>query len=196
MKLILASASPRRLALLRQVGIEPDAVVPAEIDETPTRGELPAGLVVRLAEAKARAVAAGARDAWVLGADTVVGVGRRILPKPEDSGDARRCLALLSGRRHRVFGAICVIPSSGQLRNRRVITAVTFKRLTEAEIAAYLATDEWRGKAGGYGIQGRAGAFVTAVHGSYFNVVGLPLYETMTLLEGMGFRDMGKRSGE
>lgn len=196
MKLILASASPRRLDLLRQVGIEPDAVVPAEIDETPARNELPAKLVMRLAEAKARIVAEGNPDAWVLGADTVVGVGRRILPKPEDAEAARRCLALMSGRRHRVYGGVCVISPAGQARSRRVVTAVTFKRLTEAEITAYLDIGEWRGKAGGYGIQGRAGAFVTAVNGSYFNVVGLPLYETMTLLEGMGFRDMGEMSGE
>jgi nucleoside triphosphate pyrophosphatase len=196
MKLILASASPRRLDLLRQVGIEPDAVIPAEIDETPGKKELPATLALRLAEGKAQAVHAANADAWVLGADTVVGCGRRILPKPDDADIARRCLDLLSGRRHRVFGGICVIDPRGRARSRRVVTAVTLKRLTAAETDAYLASGEWRGKAGGYAIQGRAGAFVTAVNGSYFNVVGLPLYETLTLLHGMGFKREGRQSSD
>lgn len=187
MKLILASASPRRLDLLRQVGIIPDAVIPAHIDETPGPKELPAGLVLRLAESKARAVAKDNPGAWVLGADTVVGCGRRILPKPDDHDMARKCLKLLSGRRHRVYGGICVVNPQGQTRCRRIVTSVTLKRLTRRETDAYLASEEWRDKAGGYAIQGRAGAFVTAVNGSYFNVVGLPLYETLTLLEGMGF---------
>ncbi len=187
MKLILASASPRRLDLLRQIGIEPDAVIPAEIDETPGAKELPAALAPRLAECKARAVAEAHPGAWVLGADTVVGCGQRILPKPDDENAARQCLKLLSGRRHRVIGGICVVDPRGRARSRRVVTAVTLKRLTPAETDAYLASGEWRGKAGGYAIQGRAGGFVTAVNGSYFNVVGLPLYETLTLLEGMGF---------
>jgi septum formation protein len=195
MKLILASASPRRIDLLRQVGITPDEVIPAKIDETPGGDELPAGLALRLAEGKARAIADAQPGSWVLGADTVVGCGRRILPKPEDAEIARKCLKLLSGRRHRVYGGICVVDPKGRARSRRVVTSVTLKRLTPGEIAAYLASGEWRDKAGGYAIQGRAGAFVTAVNGSYFNVVGLPLYETLTLLEGMGFnfKDRGGR---
>ena len=196
MKLILASASPRRLDLLRQVGIAPDAVIPANIDETPGKKELPAALALRLAESKAWAVAENHPGAWVLGADTVVGCGRRILPKPDDADMARKCLKLLSGRRHRVYGGICVVDPQGKSRSRRVVTAVTLKRLTPGETDAYLASGEWRDKAGGYAIQGRAGAFVTAVNGSYFNVVGLPLYETLTLLEGMGFRHEGQQSSD
>jgi len=195
-RLILASASPRRLDLLRQVGIVPDQVLPAEIDETPRRGELPAALVLRLAEAKARAVATMNEGAWILGADTVVACGRRILPKPDDEAAARCCLALLSGRRHRVFGGVCVIDAQGGGHLRRTMTAVGFKRLSQVEIDDYISSGEWRGKAGAYAIQGLAGAFVTGVTGSYFNVVGLPLYETLTLLEGLGFRRDGGKSRE
>lgn len=191
MKLILASASPRRLDLLRQVGIEPDAIIPAEIDEAAGRAELPAGLALRLAEGKAAAVAKSNPGAWVLGADTVVGCGRRILPKPDDADMARKFLNLLSGRRHRVFGGVCVVDPQGRTRSRRIMTSVSFKRLTPGEIDNYLASEEWRGKAGGYAIQGRAGAFVKSINGSYFNVVGLPLYETLTLLDGMGFNNRG-----
>ena len=196
MKLILASASPRRLDLLRQVGIVPDEVIPAEIDETPGVRELPAALALRLAEHKARVVAEANPGVWVLGADTVVGCGRRILPKPHDEDAARKCLKLLSGRRHRVYGGVCVVDPQGVARSRRVVTAVTLKRLTTVETDSYLACGEWRDKAGGYAIQGRAGAFVTAVNGSYFNVVGLPLYETLTLLEGMGFKREGQLSSD
>jgi len=163
-------------------------VDPAEIDESPREGELPERLALRLAEAKGRAVAGRHPGAYVLAADTVVACGRRILPKAETADEARRCLALLSGRRHRVHGGICVVTPDGAARTRRVTTVVTFKRLTAGEIERYVAGGDWRGKAGGYAIQGPAGAFVTAINGSYFNVVGLPLYETLTLLEGLGYR--------
>jgi septum formation protein len=186
--LILASASPRRLDLLRQVGIEPDAVDPADIDEAPQKGELPAGHVMRLAEAKARAVHERHPNAFILAADTVVACGRRILPKAETAGDARTCLKLLSGRRHRVYGGVALITPDGTLASRRVITQVTFKRLSEAEITGYIATAEWRGKAGGYAIQGRAAALISWIAGSYSNVVGLPLYETVHLLAGRGYQ--------
>jgi septum formation protein len=187
-RLVLASASPRRQELLAQVGIAPDAVSPADIDETPARGELPAALARRLADAKAVVAAKRHPGDWILAADTVVAVGRRILGKPEDEAEARRFLRLLSGRRHKVVGGIAVVAPDGARRTRLVTTAVTFKRLEQGEIDRYLASGEWRGKAGGYAIQGRAGAFVRAIGGSYFNVVGLPLYETLALLRGSGFR--------
>ena len=186
--LVLASASPRRRELLRQIGIDPDRVAPTDIDECPRRGELPPQLARRLAQAKARAAAAGNAGAFVLGADTVVACGRRILGKAEDRDQARRFLTLLSGRRHRVHGGIAVIAPDGREAARLVTTAVRLKRLSAAEIAAYLDSEEWLGKAGAYAIQGRAGAFVTALNGSYFNVVGLPLYETAALLTGIGYR--------
>jgi septum formation protein len=186
--LILASASPRRLDLLRQVGLVPAAVDPAELDETPLRGELPHLYARRIAAAKAAAVAARRPGAVVLAADTVVAVGRRILPKAEDAATARRCLALLSGRRHRVLGAVAAIGQDGRLHQRLVTTRVSVKRLTEAEITRYLAGGEWRGKAGGYAIQGAAAAFIPWINGSYPNVVGLPLAETLALLAGLGIR--------
>ncbi len=186
-RLVLASASPRRLALLRQVGVEPDAVVPADLDEAPRRRELPADYVRRMARDKAAAVAPQHGDAFVLAADTVVALGRRILPKAEDEATARDCLRRLSGRRHRVLGAVVVMAPDGRRAERLVATAVTFKRLMAAEIEAYLASGEWRGKAGGYAIQGRAAAFVPRVNGSYPNVVGLPLTETLALLTGLGY---------
>jgi septum formation protein len=185
--LILASASPRRLDLLRQVALDPDLVDPAELDETALKDELPAQHASRLAAAKARAVAARHPGAFVLGADTVVACGRRILPKADDAATARRCLALLSGRRHRVHGGIALVTPSGKLASRHVQTVVAFKRLSEVEIAAYLDCGEWRGKAGGYAIQGRAALFVRQIGGSYSNVVGLPLFETASLLAGQGF---------
>ena len=194
--LILASASPRRLALLRQAGYEPASVQPAEIDETPRPGELPRALAWRLAAEKAGIVAESRPGAWVLAADTVVACGRRILPKPATTEGARDCLALLSGRRHRVFGSVHVIDPAGNRRSRDVVTSVAFKRLTPDEIEGYAASGEWRDKAGGYAIQGQAGVFVRFLGGSYFNVVGLPLYETVTLLEGMGLRRPGDRSVE
>ena len=187
-KLVLASASPRRLDLLRQIGIVPDHVEPADIDETPRRGELPAGHVVRLAEAKARAVQPHHPDAFILAADTIVACGRRILPKAEDEAAARACLKMLSGRRHRVYGGVALLTPSGDLAIRRVVSQVAFKRLSDKEVAAYLASGEWHGKAGGYAIQGRAAALISWVAGSYSNVVGLPLYETAQLLAGRGYR--------
>jgi septum formation protein len=186
--LVLASASPRRLELLRQIGIVPDQVDPADIDETPRRGEMPAALALRLAVEKAQAVAPRHPGAFVLGADTVVACGRRILPKTEDENAARACLELLSGRRHRVHGGVALVTPQGRLATRRIDSPVAFKRLSPAEIAAYLESGEWRGKAGGYAIQGRAAAFVRWLSGSYSNVVGLPLYETANLLAGHGYR--------
>lgn len=184
--LVLASASPRRLDLLRQVGIEPDRIVPADIDETPLAGELPRRLALRLAQGKAQAAACD--DAYVLAADTVVAVGRRILPKALEPAEARACLDLLSGRSHRVMTGVAVRAPDGRLSSRLVETTVDFKRLEQAEIDGYLASDEWRGKAGGYAVQGRAGAFVLRIGGSFPSVVGLPLYETLCLLKGLGWR--------
>lgn len=187
--LVLASSSPRRLDLLRQVGIEPERILEPEIDESVVAGELPRGHALRLAGSKARAVADRfATPAYVLAADTVVACGRRILPKTLDVDAAARCLELLSGRRHRVFGGIAVVTPEDELVTRLVITRVRFKRLAPAESAAYLASGEWQGKAGGYAIQGRAAAFIPWINGSYANVVGLPLVETLGLLEGVGWR--------
>jgi nucleoside triphosphate pyrophosphatase len=186
--LVLASASPRRLDLLSQVGLAPDVVDPAGIDETPLRGEIPARHALRLAMAKAQAVAPRHRDAFVLAADTVVACGRRILPQAIDREVARECLRLLSGRRHAVHGAIALIAGDGRLTSRRVETAVVFRRLDAAEVEEYLATGEWHGKAGGYAIQGMAARFIRTIIGSYTNVVGLPLFETVNLLAGQGFR--------
>jgi septum formation protein len=192
-RLVLASASARRLQLLGQIGIEPDKLLPAEIDEAPQRKELPRALAARLALTKAEVARHNAgRDpelatAFILAADTVVSVGRRILPKPELTDEAAACLDLLSGRTHRIYSGICLITPKGKVRNRLVETRVRFKRLSREEIETYLASGEWEGKAGGYAIQGRAGAFVTRLIGSYTNVVGLPLYETMTLLMGEGY---------
>jgi septum formation protein len=188
--LILASSSPRRLALLRQVGVIPERIEVPEVDETPVARELPRAHVLRLAEAKAADVAArpAAAGAYVLAADTVVACGRRILGKADDAASAERCLRLLSGRRHRVYTAIAVAAPGGRRAVRMVMTMVRFKRLTEPEIASYLASGEWRGKAGGYAIQGRAEAFVTAINGSWSNVVGLPLATTLDLLRGLGWR--------
>lgn len=180
--LILASESPRRRALLAQVGIVPDAVVPAALDETPHEGELPRLYAVRLARAKAEAVAAAHPGARVLAADTVVVAGRRILPKASDAAEVRACLSLLSGRQHQVLTAVALIDAHGALHRRCVVTRLAFKRLTTAEITAYAACGEGEGKAGGYAIQGRAEAFVRRLNGSYSNVVGLPLFETMQLL--------------
>ena len=186
-RLVLASASPRRLDLLTQVALAPDAIDPAAIDETPLPGELPARHALRLAEEKARSVACRHADAFVLGADTVVACGRRILPKALDPATARRALALLSGRRHRVHGGIALAMPDGRIVSRRVETAVLFKRLEAREIEDYIASGEWQGKAGGYAIQGLAARFVRGVIGSYSNVVGLPLFETVNLLAGHGF---------
>jgi len=186
--LVLASASPRRLELLRQLGIVPDRVDPADIDETPAPGELPPAHVVRLAEAKARAVRPRHPGAFILAADTAVACGRRILPKAEDEATARACLTLLSGRRHRVYGGVALMTPAGETTIRRVVTQVAFKRLSKTELDTYLATGEWHGKAGGYAIQGCAAAFIPWIAGSYSNVVGLPLSETAQLLAGRGYR--------
>lgn len=181
-RLILASASPRRLDLLARIGVIPDAVDPADLDETPLPGELPPVHAARIAAAKAAVVAARHPGCVILAADTVVACGRRILPKAGDEATARQCLTLLSGRRHRVHSAVSVIDATGRARHRLSTTIVTFKRLEAAEIAAYLAGGEWSGKAGGYAIQGRAESFVRFLAGSHSGVVGLPLYETRTLL--------------
>lgn len=186
--LVLASASPRRLDLLRQIDIEPDRVDPADIDETPLPKELPADYARRMAQEKARAVAARQAGTFILAADTVVAVGRRILPKAEDQADARSCLELLSGRRHKVMGGVALIDPAGKLRWRLVATAVVFKRLHSDEIEAYIESGEWQGKAGGYAIQGRAAALIPSINGSYSNVVGLPLAEVSSLMAGSGFK--------
>lgn len=187
-RLVLASASPRRLDLLRQIGITPDAVAGADIDETRLKSETPRLLASRLAAAKAEAGARGAPDAFVLAADTVVTVGRRVLPKVETEAEGRDCLSLLSGRAHRVLTGVCVRAPDGRQASRLVESRLHFKRLSAAEIDAYVASGEGVGKAGGYGVQGLAGAFVMSLHGSYPAVVGLPLYETLALLRGLGFR--------
>jgi len=192
-RLILASASPRRLALLQQAGLEPDAVLPADIDETPRRGEKPRDYARRLAREKAETALAVARgreelaEAFLISADTVVAVGRRILPKAEVVDEAAQCLRLLSGRVHRVYTGVCVVTPSGKFRERVVETRVRFKRLSRDELESYLASGEWRGKAGGYAIQGLAGCFVVKLVGSYTAVVGLPLHETVAILDGEGY---------
>jgi septum formation protein len=192
-RLVLASASPRRLELLQQIGIEPDALLPVDLDETPRKNELPRTLAARLAEEKTRAAAAIASrrpelaDAYIIGADTVVSVGRRILPKCEIVAEAAQSLRLLSGRAHRVHTAVCLITPKGRTRHKLVETRLRLKRLSADEIEAYLGSGEWRGKAGGYALQGLAGAFAQKLIGSYSAVVGLPLYETMILLSGEGF---------
>ncbi|RZI99351.1 MAG: septum formation protein Maf [Brevundimonas sp.] len=186
-ELVLASSSPRRVELLALVGITPDRIDPADLDETPLKGETPPRLAARLAAGKARVVAERSPDAVVLAADTVVAVGRRFLEKAGDEAEAVRFLKLLSGRGHRVYTGVAVA-AGGRIAERVVETRVTFKVLSEAEIAAYVASGEWKGKAGGYGVQGRAGAFVTRLVGSYPAVMGLPLYESVNLLAGAGWR--------
>ncbi len=189
--LVLASASPRRLDLLRQIGLVPDIVDPSAIDETPHKAELPDKHALRLAAEKARAVASRHPGAFVLAADTVVACGRRILPKAEDEATARKCLELLSGRRHRVYGGIALIGPDGRLTQRLAESTVIFKRFSEAEIRAYLESGEWEGKAGGYAIQGRAAAYIRFMSGSYSNVVGLSLYDVTQLLAGQNFAGQG-----
>lgn len=192
-KLVLASGSPRRLALLGQIGIEPDKLMPVSIDETPRKNELPRNLAKRLADEKAEAAVSLAKSdselgkAVIITADTVVGLGRRVLPKAETLEEAAGCLRALSGRSHRVYTGVVLVGSNGQFRRRLVESRVRFKRLSREDIDSYLASGEWRGKAGGYAIQGIAGAFVVKLSGSYTGVVGLPLYETASLLIGEGF---------
>jgi septum formation protein len=192
-KLVLASGSPRRLQLLAQIGVEPDRLLPLGIDEAPKKKELPRNLAKRLSREKATAAIAALKadeamaGALIIAADTVVSVGRRCLPKAELIEEAAVCLRLLSGRSHRVYTCVTLVTAKGQLRQRLVETRVRFKRLSREDMESYLASGEWRGKAGGYAIQGIAGAFAMKVVGSYSNVVGLPLYETMTLLLGEGY---------
>jgi septum formation protein len=192
-KLVLASGSPRRLALLNQAGIEPDSLMPAEVNEIPQKGELPRSLATRLARAKAEMALSSVRideelrGAYIVAADTVVSVGRRIMPKAEMLDEAAQCLRLLSGRNHRVYTGVCLVTPKESFRQRLVETRVRFKRLSKEDLEAYLASGEWRGKAGGYAVQGLAGSFVVKIVGSYTNVVGLPLYETMALLSGEGY---------
>lgn len=190
-RLVLASASPRRRDLLAQIGFPPDAIAPADIDETEGEGELPRDLAVRLTLAKL-AAATGHDGAFVLASDTVVGVGRRILPKTETEDEARACLALLSGRNHRVFTGVAVRAPDGRTAHRLSMTRVAVKRLAADEIEEYIASGEWQGKAGGYGIQGRFGAHIMQITGSYTGVMGLPVYETRQLLIGLGYRPGGK----
>jgi septum formation protein len=192
-KLVLASGSPRRLALLNQAGIEPDQLIPSELDEMPHKGELPRALATRLARAKAAAALEAVRideelrGAFIVAADTVVAVGRRILPKAEMLDEAAQCLRLLSGRNHRVYTSVCLVTPKEAFRQRLNETRVRFKRLSKEDLEAYLASGEWRGKAGGYAIQGLGGSFVVKIVGSYTNVVGMPLQETVALLGGEGY---------
>ena len=188
---MLASASPRRLDLLRQIGISPDQVISPEIDETPLKDESPGAYARRMAETKARMASEDRGDCFILAADTVVVAGRSILPKAESAAVARACLRRLSGRRHRVLGAVSLLTPTGAHHRRLVTTTVTFKRLHGADVDDYLACGEWQGKAGGYAIQGRAAAFVRFLSGSYTNVVGLPVFETWNLLAGAGYLRSG-----
>lgn len=184
--LILASSSPRRLDLLKQVGIVPDQILPANLDETPLKNELPRSLALRLAVSKASAIPPSP-SSFVLAADTVVGCGRRILPKTETEEEARACLATLSGRRHRVYGGIAIRTPEGKILSRVTMAVVEMKRLSAAEIDRYIASGEWQGKAGGYAIQGSAAAFIPSIRGTYSGVVGLSVYDTIQMLTGSGF---------
>jgi septum formation protein len=192
-KLILASGSPRRLSLINQVGITPDLLLPADVDEIPLKGELPRACANRLARIKAETALAQVhgdeelKGSYILAADTVVAVGRRILPKAELVDEASQCLRLLSGRNHKVYTAVCLVTPKEGFRQRLVETRVRFKRLSEQDLDTYLASGQWRGKAGGYAAQGIAGSFIVKLVGSYTNIVGLPLYETITLLSGEGY---------
>ena len=187
MRLILASASPRRLALLGQIGVVPDAVDPADCDETPRKAELPPLYAARVAAEKAAVVAVRHPGALILSGDTVVAAGRRILPKAESADEARACLSLLSGRRHRVLSAITLIDGQGVARHRLSTNIVTFKPLDRGEVDRYIASEEWRGKAGGYAIQGKAAGLIRAIQGSHSAIMGLPLYETRALLKAAGY---------
>ncbi|WP_165793767.1 Maf family nucleotide pyrophosphatase [Hyphococcus luteus] len=186
--LILASSSPRRKALLDMIGVVPDEIIPADIDETPLKGESPRDLALRLAQGKAQKIAQDRSKAFVLGSDTVVGCGRRILPKAEDEQTARDCLALLSGGSHRVYSGVALATPDGKLLARICETRVKLRRLDNAAIEEYIASGEWHGKAGGYAIQGLFAKHVISIIGSHPNVVGLPVYETWNLLDGAGWR--------
>lgn len=185
--LILASASPRRLMLLEQIGIKPNAVVPADIDETSLKNELPAVYAMRMAMSKAEKIASDCKGDFILAADTVVACGRRILPKAETEQQAVECLNILSGRRHCVYGSICLVCPDGKIRKRLVKTTVAFSHLHETDKQMYLDCGEWEGKAGGYAIQGKASLFIREILGSYSNIVGLSLYDTSALLKGNGY---------
>jgi septum formation protein len=185
--LILASASPRRLELLAQIGLTPDRVISADVDETPLKDETPRRLVLRLAELKARAVARDNPDAFVLGADTIVAVGTRILGKPVDAADAERMLTLMSGRAHKVMTGVCVVAPGGRIGTRLSETRIKFRRLSAEDLARHMASGEWKDAAGAYKIQGVAGADVAFLSGSHSSVVGLPLFETRNLLTGLGW---------
>lgn len=180
--------------MLAQIGIVPGSVSPAEIDETPGKAELPRDLAKRLAVEKARAVSADHAGAFVLAADTVVACGRRALPKAETEEEARRCLALLSGRRHCVYGGVCLVSPDSTETVRVVMTTVQFKRLTRVDIDAYIVSGEWRGKAGGYAIQGLAARHIPQINGSYTNVVGLPLHDVAQMLDGAGYKYIAGKS--
>lgn len=186
-KLILASASPRRLDLLKQLNITPDDVIAADIDESPQKDELPRNVAHRLAEEKAKKIREDHKDAFIIAADTVVACGRCEMPKALNEDDARKCLSLLSGRRHHVYGGICIITPEGKAVTRLCDTIVKFKRLSPEEIEHYIASKEWEGKAGGYAIQGLAAGFISHIQGSYSNVVGLSLYDIMQMLSGNNF---------
>ena len=187
MRLILASASPRRLDLLARIGVVPDSIVPADVDESVPKGELPRDHAIRLAREKAQAVAGAHPNDLVLAADTVVAVGRRILPKVEDEATLRACMKLLSGRRHRVMTGVAIVAPGGAVRSRLVETMIAMKRLSDEEVDYYASHGEWRGKAGGYALQGYGEVYVRHIAGSYSNVVGLPLAETRLLLKGAGY---------
>jgi septum formation protein len=188
-KLILASASPRRKDLLEQINVMADVIDPANIDENPLDKELPREYVVRIALEKTKFIAAKYKGDFVLGADTAVTCGRRVLPKAENDEQVANCLRLLSGRQHTVISSVCLISPDSKISNKVVETKVKFKRLSDKEVKDYIKSNEGIGKAGGYAIQGRAGAFVKSLNGSYSSVVGLPLYETMSILEGMGWKN-------
>lgn len=185
--LILASASPRRVQLLEQIGITPTKIIPSDIDETPLKNELPRDLALRLATGKAQEISNNNKNSFIIAADTVVAVGRRVLPKAENKQQATECLKLLSGRRHHVYGGICIITPQGKIITRLCDTVVKFKQLTPTEIKEYIQSNEWDGKAGGYAIQGLAAAYISFLQGSYSNVVGLSLYDTMQILRGNEF---------
>jgi septum formation protein len=188
MKLILASSSPRRRELLGLLGLTPDQIISPEVDETPLKYEIPRDYVKRVAIEKARAVHSRVPEAYILAADTIVERGRKIVLKAGNEEEARRILQSLSGRRHRVYTSVCVISPDGKEACRTVLTRLSFKRLSDEDLEAYVRSKEWEGKAGAYGIQGMAAKFVTYLSGSYTNVIGLPLYETECLLKGLGFR--------
>ncbi len=187
-RIILASASPRRVDLLAQIGIVPDQIIPADIDETPLKGEHPKNLAKRLAIQKAQKIYDANKDCFVLAADTTVACGSRLMDKPKDADDARRILNILSGRRHRVYGGICVISPSGKMISRLCETIVASRRLTKSDIEKYIESGDWEGKAGSYAIQGVASTFIKYIAGSYSNIIGLSLYDVSRMLESAGYK--------